>query len=71
MVVEQRMALLPDGISHTDLLAIGEAAMRLSVHPNTVRRWTALGILNAYRIGSRGDRRFRPSDIDRLMQTGT
>jgi hypothetical protein len=31
---------------------------------NTVRRWSNQGVLKAYRIGSRGDRRFRQEDID-------
>jgi excisionase family DNA binding protein len=45
------------------MLTTSEVARILSVHINTVRRWSNQGILKAYRIGSRGDRRFRREDI--------
>lgn len=45
------------------MLTSTDVARLLSVHINTVRRWTNGGILNAYRIGPRGDRRFRQEDI--------
>ncbi len=51
--------------NHIDpMLTTSEVARLLSVHINTVRRWSNQGILKAYRIGSRGDRRFRKEDID-------
>ena len=49
------------------LLGIKEAAEILHVHPNTLRRWSAQGKIGAYRMGSRGDRRFRQSDITRFI----
>jgi excisionase family DNA binding protein len=45
------------------LLTTGEAASLLHVHINTVRRWSNLGVLPSFRIGPRGDRRFRKKDI--------
>ena len=45
------------------LLTTSEVARILSVHINTVRRWSNQGILQSYRIGSRGDRRFKKEDI--------
>jgi len=45
------------------MLTTSDVAHLLSVHINTVRRWSNQGILRAYRIGSRGDRRFRQEDI--------
>ena len=45
------------------LLTISDVAEMLHVHPNTLRRWSEQGKIGAYRIGSRGDRRFRQSDI--------
>lgn len=45
------------------MLTISEVAMMLNVHINTVRRWSNQGLLQSYRIGSRGDRRFRKEDI--------
>ena len=45
------------------MLTISDVARLLNVHINTVRRWSNQGVLEAYRIGSRGDRRFRREDI--------
>ncbi len=49
------------------MLTTSEVARILSVHINTVRRWSNQGILKSYRIGSRGDRRFRKEDIDNFF----
>jgi excisionase family DNA binding protein len=49
------------------LLTVKEAARLLHVHPNTVRRWHDIGLLSAYRVGPRGDRRFRLEDIERFL----
>ncbi len=45
------------------LLTASQVARLLNVHINTVRRWSNNGILKAYRIGPRGDRRFQQEDI--------
>lgn len=45
------------------MLTTSDVAHLLNIHMNTVRRWSNQGILRAYRIGSRGDRRFRQEDI--------
>ncbi len=47
----------------TSLLTSSDVARLLNIHINTVRRWSNDGKLRAYRIGSRGDRRFQQSDI--------
>ena len=49
------------------LLTTSEVAQLLYVHINTVRRWSNRGVLKAYRIGPRGDRRFRRAEIVRLL----
>jgi diguanylate cyclase (GGDEF)-like protein/excisionase family DNA binding protein len=49
------------------LLTVAQAATLLGVHPNTIRTWTDAGRLTAYRINSRGDRRFRRGDVERLL----
>ncbi len=51
-----------------ELLTVSQVAAKLSVHPNTVRRWAELGILSSCRIGPRGDRRFHQADIERLVR---
>ena len=49
------------------LLTTAQAAEHLNVHVNTVRRWSNKEILETYRIGPRGDRRFRWRDIDNFL----
>ena len=49
------------------LLSVAQAATLLGVHPNTIRQWTAAGRLTAYRINTRGDRRFRRADVEHLL----
>lgn len=45
------------------MLTVRDVAHLLHVHVNTLRRWSDLGIIKAYRITRRGDRRFRQDDI--------
>ena len=51
------------------LLRASEAASLLHVHVNTVRNWSNLGILPSFRIGPRGDRRFRKRDLMTFLLT--
>ena len=45
------------------MLTTSEVAQLLNVYINTVRRWSNQGIIKAYRLGPRGDRRFQAQDI--------
>jgi excisionase family DNA binding protein len=47
----------------TPMLTVKDVAVMLNIHVNTVRRWSDQGILKAFRITRRGDRRFRQEDI--------
>jgi len=49
------------------MLTTSDVSHLLNVHINTVRRWSNQGALKAYRIGSRGDRRFRQEDIANFL----
>ena len=50
------------------MLTVKEVSEILHVHPSTVRSWCDQGMLKAHRIGRRGDRRFRPEDVDNFLQ---
>ena len=52
------------------MLTTSDVAQFLSVNINTVRRWSNQGLLKSYRIGPRGDRRFRREDIDSFLEGG-
>jgi excisionase family DNA binding protein len=52
----------------TPLLTARQAADRLSVHRNTLRRMLDDGEIPFYRINSRGDIRIAPSAIDRWLR---
>ena len=49
------------------MLTVSEGAQLLHIHSNTVRRWADQGLIKAYRITSRGDRRFRLQDIAQFL----
>ena len=49
------------------LLTINDVSKKLGVSKLTLRNWDNNGTLKAVRIGSRGDRRYRQTDIDVLL----
>ena len=49
------------------MLKIKTVAEIIHIHPNTLRRWHEQGKIVAYRIGTRGGRGFRQSDIARFI----
>lgn len=51
-----------------ELLTLKEASLILKCHPNTLRQWDKKGILSAVRIGERKDRKYRKSDIMKLLR---
>ena len=50
------------------MLTASDVGRLLCIHINTVRRWSNRGVLRSYRIGPRGDRRFRRKDIDMFLK---
>ncbi len=50
-----------------DMIPTGAACRILCIHANTLRRWNEQGIIKAYRIGPRGDRRYRRGDVYALL----
>jgi len=51
-----------------ELLTLKEVSVILKCHPNTLRQWDKKGILSAVRIGERRDRKYRKSDIMKLLR---
>ena len=49
------------------MLTVREVAQLLHIHSNTVRRWSDRGLIRAYRISRRGDRRFRGADVAHFL----
>ncbi len=51
------------------LLTIRQAAEVLNVHVETLRRWDKSGKLKAIRVNDRGDRRYKPDDLEQIIKT--
>lgn len=51
-----------------DYLTLAQVAELLQVHPNTLRNWDANGTLKAIRIGVRKVRRYKKTDILKLLE---
>lgn len=49
------------------LLTVSQVAEILNVHPNSVRRWADMNLFPSYRIGFRGDRRFKAEDVSGFL----
>ena len=49
------------------MLTVYDVAQLLNMNLSTVRRWSNVGTLKAYRIGPRGDRRFRLDDVMKVL----
>jgi len=52
------------------LLTIRQAAEVLNVHVETLRRWDKRGKLKAIRVNERGDRRYKPEDLEKIVKNG-
>ncbi|MBN1191428.1 MAG: helix-turn-helix domain-containing protein [Dehalococcoidales bacterium] len=58
---------MPNEPTLKPMMTVKDVARLLNIHINTVRRWSNQGILKAYRITQRGDRRYRQEDIARFL----
>lgn len=52
---------------YPDILSLQQACEILNCHPNTLRNWDKKGILKSIRFGTRQDRRYKKSDILKLI----
>jgi len=51
-----------------NILTLQQACEILNCHPNTLRKWDNKGFLKAIRFGTRRDRRYRRSDVLKLLK---
>jgi excisionase family DNA binding protein len=49
-------------------IGIGETAKMLQVHPNTLRKWDEKGVLKSVRLKAGLHRRYRKSDIEKIIK---
>jgi len=54
---------------NSGMLTTTEVAHLLHVHPNTVRHWANKGLLPVYRLGTRGDRRFKRKEVEAFIES--
>jgi len=49
------------------LLSIGQVAKTFGIHQDTLRNWEKKGLITPLRVGTRGDRKYRPEDLEKIM----
>lgn len=54
--------------NESEFLTIREASKYLRVKVSTLRNWSNKGYLKAYRLGKRGDRRFKRADVEAFIK---
>jgi len=52
------------------IMTCDEVAEYLRVHVNSVRRWSRCGKLTAFKVGGRGDWRYRQQDVMTFLYDG-
>ena len=67
LIKEETGKDMGNGEHMSNMLTVTEVADLLHVHPNTLRRWSNKGVIRAYRITPRGDRRFKREEIVRFL----
>ena len=50
------------------ILTIREVSELFGVHQQTLRRWDEQGKLKSIRVGKKGHRKYRKTDIDKLLE---
>jgi excisionase family DNA binding protein len=70
-ISKQRVSRILKGPKHLQpvLFTTGAAAEYLGIHANTLRRWSAAGVIKYLRLAnSRRDRRFAKQELDRFLE---
>ena len=68
-VQENQASATETALPTQGMLTLSEVAQILNVHPNSVRRWSNMGLLATFRFGCRGDRRFRRQDVEEFLSS--
>ncbi len=71
MIRKEMPAVPADDRLGQRMMTIEEVAHLLNVHTNTVRQWNHKGLIKAYRLGPRGDRRFTEKDVVEFLLRST
>jgi len=58
---------MPTKPTDNKLLSIGQVAKLFSVHEDTLRNWEKKGLIKPLRVGVRGDRKYLPEDIEKIV----
>jgi len=66
--LEKQDISIPEAYIEFYKIGISELAKLLRVHPNTLRRWSLIGLIEYQRRGSRGDRIFLPEYVNRFLE---
>ena len=49
------------------MLSISQVARTFGIHQDTLRNWEKKGLITPLRVGTRGDRKYRPEDLEKIM----
>ena len=60
-----------NGVASSEILTCEEVAEYLRVHVGSVRRWSRSGKLLAFKVGGRGDWRYREQDVLAFLYDAT
>lgn len=60
------MVYMNNSSNNKTLLSISEVAKIFSINKDTLRNWEYKGIISPLRIGPRGDRKYRPEDLEKI-----
>jgi len=61
------MQAMKESNKSNKLLSIGQVAKTFGIHQDTLRNWEKKGLITPLRVGTRGDRKYRPEDLEKIM----
>jgi len=55
-------------MNHSTRLTVNQVSSKLFISPSTVRRLSDRGVIKCFRLGPRGDRRYKEKDVEQLVK---